>query len=120
MIDWTKPLQWHNGSGHQLPSVLIGKDGDKYVVKTGTQAWRYHAYPADGVDEGMGFITNVPPPPVWPKEAWIVTCSAGTAHLVREKVRCKTVMNSLKNLGRSVKVTPVTLTGPFDGPPSKS
>lgn len=118
MIDWTKPIQLEDGT----PMTYVGQFGGSRIV--GTTGARYGLYYCDDDGKhhlyGSNNVVNVPPPSVWPKEAWIVTCSAGTAHLVREKVRCKTVMNSLKNLGRSVKVTPVTLTGPFDGPPSKS
>lgn len=74
VIDWTKPLQWHNGSGHQIPVRLVGRDGDQYIIaREYAGDTRYVPFPENGVNPKDGFVTNVPPPPLWPVKRWFVS-----------------------------------------------
>jgi hypothetical protein len=73
-IDWTKPLQW-TGS-HPRPVQLIGKHGDTYVVQTGERVPFFEAFTADGRyahQASLVYISNAPPPPVWPQKRYFVT-----------------------------------------------
>lgn len=114
-IDWTKPVWYRSPLATKTPleyvglhnSKLVFWDGSAYVNfnKDGSGAW------ASASPEVV--LENVPPPPpVWPAEAWIVTDNTGVAHFVRNRDAINTVLKEMRWAGRSVKITPITLTGP--------
>jgi hypothetical protein len=77
-LNWTKPIQWTGLTGLPRPVQLVGKHGDLYVVQTGERIPFFEAFDADGryaerQQSTWVYISNAPPPPVWPQKRWFVT-----------------------------------------------